>query len=447
LDTRITHRAFAVHCIGRYRLWRRRAQYRVIVNRLQDDVDLTLFAQSHLHIAALRKILRPPSGLVRFHGMQRLGGFLSANAKLAGLVAAFRPDAILANTRRSAQILAAAARLLPGTSRRSFIDVQDFRWKEFNATFAALPSAHVIIQSPAVLERGDYLAQHLAPRGHARWSIVPNMVELSDTSAPAHCGEYVLHLASANQFKGHEHLIRAAGILRARGRKLQVISGGSIEDQTFWAKLHRAIQHNELGDAVSLWDHVEDPTQLLRCCKCVVVASVSHSGGPETFGRTVIEAWAHRKPVVAFAAGGVRHLIEHEKDGLMVPEGDDEGLAEALWRLHADPLPVPAPGREWVCQSAASVLGRAGDSAAQSSPQRVILTPRTGSQANHPSCLAIQSEPACIAAPDCRRRAQRTMARATIPMARTARMGNRAMRAVQIVIQILRLVAPRIAKR
>src|SRR5207253_2164821 len=112
--------------------------------------------------------------------------------------------------------------------------------------------------------------------------------------------DYVLHLASANRFKGHEHLIRAAAILRAGGRKVPIISRGSIEDDLFWSKLHRAIVNNKVADTMSLWDHVEDPTLLLRSCRCVVVASVSNSGGPETFGRTVIEAWAHRKPVVAF---------------------------------------------------------------------------------------------------------------------------------------------------
>jgi len=81
---------------------------------------------------------------------------------------------------------------------------------------------------------------------------------------------------------------------------------------------------------------VDDPSPLLARCRCVVVTSVSHSGGPETFGRTVIEAWAHRKPVVGFAAGGVKYLVESERDGLLVPEGDEEALADALLRLHRD---------------------------------------------------------------------------------------------------------------
>jgi glycosyltransferase involved in cell wall biosynthesis len=81
---------------------------------------------------------------------------------------------------------------------------------------------------------------------------------------------------------------------------------------------------------------VADPADLLRACRGVVVSSISQRQGPESFGRTVIEAWAYRKPVVAFAAGGVNYLIENERDGLLVPEGDEEALAEALDRLWRD---------------------------------------------------------------------------------------------------------------
>jgi len=56
-------------------------------------------------------------------------------------------------------------------------------------------------------------------------------------------------------------------------------------------------------------------------------------------------------PVVAFAVGGPLHLIEHEKDGLLVAEGDERGLAEALWRLRTEPglaARLGAQGREKV---------------------------------------------------------------------------------------------------
>ena len=34
---------------------------------------------------------------------------------------------------------------------------------------------------------------------------------------------------------------------------------------------------------------------------------------------------------------GPVYLIEYEKDGLLVPEGDERGFAEALWRLRTKP--------------------------------------------------------------------------------------------------------------
>ena len=53
--------------------------------------------------------------------------------------------------------------------------------------------------------------------------------------------------------------------------------------------------------------------------------------------RAVIEAWAFRRPVVAYAAGAPALLVEHEVDGLLVPEGDTAALADALWRLQTEP--------------------------------------------------------------------------------------------------------------
>jgi len=69
----------------------------------------------------------------------------------------------------------------------------------------------------------------------------------------------------------------------------------------------------------------------------VVVPSVSHSGGPETFGRVTIEAWSYRKPVIAFASGASIELIEDGVDGLLVPEGDTLALARAIDRLNDCP--------------------------------------------------------------------------------------------------------------
>ena len=57
---------------------------------------------------------------------------------------------------------------------------------------------------------------------------------------------------------------------------------------------------------------------------------VSASILPEPFGRTVIEAQAMARPVVATDHGGAAETVEHLVTGWRVPPGDPAALAQAL---------------------------------------------------------------------------------------------------------------------
>jgi glycosyltransferase involved in cell wall biosynthesis len=238
-----------------------------------------------------------------------------------------------------------AARVLPSSRCRIWLYVRDFLWRDLPAILARMPRAGILVPSAAVLERVGYLAPCVEPITQRRVRIVPDMVSDLVCSTPdpaaqrAPGGGYVLHLATVNECKGHVHLIRVAERLRAEGRGLWIRSRGLTGSAALRRDLER--QSEEAGicgpGGFELLEHVEDPSEDLRRCGSVVVTSVSHSGGPETFGRSIIEAWAHGRPVVAFAAGGPRHLISHGEDGLLVPEGDEQALAQALWRVHTEP--------------------------------------------------------------------------------------------------------------
>jgi len=54
------------------------------------------------------------------------------------------------------------------------------------------------------------------------------------------------------------------------------------------------------------------------------------------FSRTVVEAWAMKKPVVAFRVGGIEEVVSHGENGLLVEVGDVAGLAEAIQELFAN---------------------------------------------------------------------------------------------------------------
>lgn len=56
----------------------------------------------------------------------------------------------------------------------------------------------------------------------------------------------------------------------------------------------------------------------------------------EPLGNVVIEAWAHRCPVIAAASDGPRGLIADSRDGLLVPVEDAMALAAAMHRVAED---------------------------------------------------------------------------------------------------------------
>ncbi|HZZ81908.1 MAG TPA: glycosyltransferase family 4 protein, partial [Gemmataceae bacterium] len=56
----------------------------------------------------------------------------------------------------------------------------------------------------------------------------------------------------------------------------------------------------------------------------------------DSFGLVLLEAWANGVPNVAYRAGGIADVIRHERDGLLVPCGDIDGLSRALDRLCND---------------------------------------------------------------------------------------------------------------
>jgi len=57
----------------------------------------------------------------------------------------------------------------------------------------------------------------------------------------------------------------------------------------------------------------------------------------DAFGMVFLEAWAHGKPVIGARAGGIPGLIDDGVDGLLVPWGDAEALAQGVRDLLSDP--------------------------------------------------------------------------------------------------------------
>ena len=53
----------------------------------------------------------------------------------------------------------------------------------------------------------------------------------------------------------------------------------------------------------------------------------------ETFGRTIVEAYASGTPVIASRMGAMEELLVHEETGLLFEAGSASALAEAITKL------------------------------------------------------------------------------------------------------------------
>ena len=58
----------------------------------------------------------------------------------------------------------------------------------------------------------------------------------------------------------------------------------------------------------------------------------------ETFGRTIMEAYAKGTPVIASNLGAMAELVQHGRTGLHFQTGDAEDLAAKVRQLTSDPL-------------------------------------------------------------------------------------------------------------
>jgi glycogen synthase len=70
----------------------------------------------------------------------------------------------------------------------------------------------------------------------------------------------------------------------------------------------------------------------------VLVPSVHSYGVEEATSISALEAMGSRSPVIAGAVGGLKEIIEHEKDGLLVTEKDVDGLSEAILKVLDSPI-------------------------------------------------------------------------------------------------------------
>jgi glycogen(starch) synthase len=156
-------------------------------------------------------------------------------------------------------------------------------------------------------------------------------------------GPIVFSISSMNYDKGTMHTVEAARSLWQAGHPITLVLAGAVL-QPFRRYLNRLPIDDRSRIIVLGPVSDEERNDLLAAGDVLVMPSRTDS-----FGIAYLEAWLYGKPVIGASAWGVRDLIDDGRDGLLIPFGDVEALAQAILRLvtrREEAVTMGARGRE-----------------------------------------------------------------------------------------------------
>jgi glycosyltransferase involved in cell wall biosynthesis len=135
-------------------------------------------------------------------------------------------------------------------------------------------------------------------------------------------------VANLRAQKAYPDLLKAAleVVERLPEVRFLAVGQGPLEGE-----IHALHARLGLGDRLLLLGHRPDAVRVMAACDVFVLASLY-----EGLGVAVMEALALGLPVVATAVGGVPEVVEHGREGLLVPPGRPRELAAALVMLLTD---------------------------------------------------------------------------------------------------------------
>lgn len=113
------------------------------------------------------------------------------------------------------------------------------------------------------------------------------------------------------------------------------------------------VTERKLEDHVTLLGAIphEQVKEYYALCDIVLVPSVHSAGVEEATSISALEAMGSGSPLVACSVGGLKEIVNHEKDGLLVEEKDPDALADAI--IHY--LEQPEIGEQFAAKARAKI--------------------------------------------------------------------------------------------
>ncbi len=136
----------------------------------------------------------------------------------------------------------------------------------------------------------------------------------------------VLFVGRLEKRKGFKYLLRAFALVKARVPSARLLVVGAYEQEDKAPFVRYARYHHTHHVKFIGYVPAEELARYYRVAHVFCAPSI----GFESFGIVLLEAMAAGVPIVASNIPGYDSVVEHEREGLLVPPKDPEALADAL---------------------------------------------------------------------------------------------------------------------
>jgi phosphatidylinositol alpha-mannosyltransferase len=164
------------------------------------------------------------------------------------------------------------------------------------------------------------------------YTIIPNGVDVEaapERPKPPHGDLRILFVGRPEERKGLPVLLTAFGALVEHVPCRLTVIGAERED------VLRYLPDPDLLGSIDIRGRVSGERLWSELHEADLLCAPSLSG--ESFGMVLTEAFAAGTPVIASAIAGYSDVVSDGVDGLLVPPGDPQRLAEELQRIHYEP--------------------------------------------------------------------------------------------------------------
>lgn len=280
-----------------------------------------------------------PTLPVEFVPLRRVGGVLSAAARLARVVREHRVNLLHANGPQTNVPAALAGRL---TGRPVIWHARNLVTPEmWDVDRALAPLATRIICNADAIRR-----RFAGSRGWDRSVTVLNAVDTREFHPGVARAPLRLELGVRDDApligivgriglgKGHEYFVDAALRLLERGVDAHfVVVGDPLFEADAWRAdaLRRTVKDAAREDRIRFLGYRHDMPAVMRGLDVLVLASDA-----EPCARVLVEAMASATAIVATNGGGTPEIVRHGVEGLLVPPRDAAALARAVATLAGD---------------------------------------------------------------------------------------------------------------